>query len=164
MKKMIVVMVVALAAMPVCFAGIQAGKDELQAQGSLQNMSGDVDYRMISAQVIYSHFVRDDLSVGGALRVDMSDPGDDASTSIFMLGRGDYYFAAIEDFVPYAGAHLGLISYDYGDDSATKPALGLQGGVKYFISENVSWNAELDLSLYSGVTLTSLLIGLSYYF
>jgi len=169
MKKLLVVAAGLAAVAQLCFAGVEAGKDELQVQGTLQNVSaGGFDSQMISAQVVYNRFIRDDISVGGALRVDMFDHGEDTSTSIFILGRGDYYFPALEDYVPYAGAHLGIANFDYGEFGSTEFTYGLQGGVKFFISENASVNAELDLSLYSGdgedVTATSLLLGLSHYF
>jgi opacity protein-like surface antigen len=155
------------------FAGTKEGQSEIQVQGSLQNVSyADNDQTELTIQLVYNRFMRDDLSLGCTFRPSLSKSDDTENQQLFLLGRGDYYFTPQTKYVPYAGAHLGLINYtfDSGDSSSSETAFtyGLQGGWKFFISENMSWNLELDLSLYSAededITVTSLLAGMSYYF
>jgi len=168
-------------------AGTQAGKSELRIDGSLQNMSMDSsDSTMLSGQIVYNKFLSDQFSLGAAIRpmiqTQSSDYGDDQTTSfLFLLGRGDFYLTGGESsFVPYIGAHAGVINYEYdmgGDDSTSESVLtyGIQGGGKFFVNENTSFNIELDLSIYSpeteddygdseDVTVTTVLFGYSVYF
>ncbi len=88
--------------------------------------------------------------------------------TIFLSGRADYYFNTGGIYVPYVGAHLGVVRQELMDNKSTEFSYGAQAGVKFFVSENISWNAEVDYSQYKSdedtTKTTSLLAGLSYYF
>jgi len=174
MKKILAVgLILPLFAAASSFAGTKAGQSEVQVQGALQNVSyADNDSSELTVQLVYNKFIRDEVSVGCTFRPTMQKTDDQTTRQLFLLGRGDYYFAAKSTYVPYAGAHLGFINYDRGEYSKTVFTYGLQGGWKFFVSENISWNLELDYSLYSAETdvgskdvkVISALAGMSYYF
>lgn len=161
----------------VAFGGTEAGQTEVQVAGSLQNVDMD-EFSMttLSGQLNINRFLSDNFSLGCALRVSLSEEEDgDKSTSMqtFLLGRGDFYLGTNFDVIPYIGAQIGVINYEYNDDSESTFTYGAHGGFKFFLSENISWNAELDVSVYTqeadygedtDITVTSFLVGMSYYF
>ncbi len=166
------------------WAGTQAGKSELRLDGVFQNMKqDDNNISQLSAQIVYNKFISDQLSLGVAIRpsVQKSDQNNDDSTAsyVFFLGRGDFYLnTGDSSFVPYIGAHAGVINYkvdaDNYNSSETVFTYGGQGGGKYFVSENTSFNVELDVSIYKpdekkssdseDIVATSVLFGYSVYF
>ena len=175
-----ILMVLALSAS----AGTKEGQNELRADGSLALMSvGDSDSTTLSGQLVYNRFIKDNVSIGAAIRPQLSSQdsgsGDsNESTMLFFLGRADYYLAVdgSSPWVPYVGLHAGLINYtsEYGDSSESDTVLtyGLQGGGKYFLAENTSMNLEADFSRYEQesdydseeVDVITFLLGYSYYF
>ena len=188
MKRMLVFVFVAFAFMCTSniLAGTTAGESELRIDGAIQNTSTEYsDTRSISGQLTYNHFLSDQFSIGGSIRpmIQTSDPdnGEETTSSmLFLLGRGDLYLSTDnDDFVPYIGAHAGVINYEFdtgSGDSESESVLtyGIQGGIKMFVSENTSFNIEVDLSIYTpesdnggdedDVTVTSVLFGYSVYF
>jgi len=158
------------------------GQRELQVSGALQQASvDDTDRTMLTGQVVANHFLSDTLSVGVNVRLSVtsqdSDWGDSTDSRLYLLGRGDYYLnlSSQGDLLPYVGAQAGIIRYawedDHDDDSEVTIAYGVHGGVKVFLSENISANLEGDLSFYSQevgeddetVVVKSIFAGLSYY-
>lgn len=183
------------------YAATEAGSTELQIAGSYQRQViswEDDEYgsTTIAAQLTLNKFVTDAFSLGGSVRIsstaddDWTDfAGQDVegatSRTMFLLGRGDFYLAPGANTIPYIGGHAGVISYTWspgaGADEQESSVItyGVQGGLKIFSSESVSWNAELDVSLYEQeededltalgieqptVTVTTLFVGMSYYF
>jgi hypothetical protein len=166
------------------FSGTKEGQNELRADGSLTLISADqYDQSTLSGQIVYNRFIKDNVSIGAAIRPQIStekygDGDTEKSAQLFFLGRGDYYLATdgSSPWVPYLGLHAGFINYTYesGGESDSKTVLtyGLQGGGKYFLTENTSMNVELDFSRYTresdagskDVDVITLLFGYSYYF
>ena len=179
MERFLIAVVALCFVAGVSFGAMEAGNREVQVSGSLQKTDADwYETTTLSGQLNYNYFLSDNVSVGGTVRLSLSkddsdNDGDETSKQLFFLGRGDYYLAGINpDTVPYVGGHLGIINYEYGDDSETVLTYGIHGGLKFFVSERVSWNTELDYTTYtvdtdmddSDVKVISLLLGMSYYF
>jgi hypothetical protein len=182
-------------------AATEAGSTELQIAGSYQRQVIDFEgdeygSTTIGTQLTLNKFVRDSFSLGGTLRITSTSEDDwtdftgtqvEGATErlVFLLGRADFYLAPGANTIPYIGGHAGVISYTWSpgagqeEDESSVITYGVQGGLKIFSSESVSWNAELDVSLYEleedpamtaagiempGVTVTTLYVGMSYYF
>lgn len=157
------------------FAATQAGQSELAFEGLLQSfdMGDDDDSKRSSFNLstTYNYFAMDTLSVGGTFTWQHDGNGTETNW-YFLYARTDYYFAASDTLAPYAGPHLGIIYYKYGDDGEDDSAFlyGLQVGVKYFVQENMSLNVEGTWDLYTvadsdqDVTVLSLKVGFSVYF
>lgn len=117
----------------------------------------------------FSYFPKDFLEAKGNLLIMNMDAGDDDITIFSILGQCNYlFFKANSNIVPYAGVQLGFSGYDFGDEDDTSISYGVQGGAKFFLSEDLSLNAELNYLVTTidpdDVKNTSLLVGLSYYF
>lgn len=187
MRTLILAIVIIALVAPATFAGTQSGSNEIQAQGSFQHvdMGSDNDRTQdtVSFGLVGNRFVTDNLSLGLSLRQSAStqDDGDGNETKrsqTFFQGRVDFYIASQSSVVPYIGAHGGIISYtydsEYSDTSESVFTYGPQAGMKFFVRENVSLNTELDVSIYTpeadesssedDVTVTSLMVGASFYF
>ncbi|HPT16375.1 MAG TPA: hypothetical protein PK388_03745, partial [Kiritimatiellia bacterium] len=133
------------------WAASMEGKSELRLDGSLQNVSTDNgDVQTIAAQIVYNKFLSDQFSLGVAFRPTIQEESPDEGDSttiqnIFFLGRGDFYLATGDSqFVPYGGAHAGVINYTYenggSDESSSVLTYGVQGGGKFFVDEKTSLN------------------------
>jgi hypothetical protein len=201
MKKLALVALAVFLSATGTHAATEAGSTELQIAGSVQRQVIEFDDEeygstTISGQLTLNKFLSDGFSLGGSLRVsstaeddwtDFSGQEVEGATSslVFLLGRGDFYLAPGANVIPYIGGHGGVISYSWSpgggaeEQESSTLTYGLQGGLKIFSSESVSWNAELDLSLYEQeededqaaaqvetptVTVTTLFVGMSYYF
>jgi opacity protein-like surface antigen len=187
MKKMIpYVMIALLFVASSAIAGTEKGYKEIQLQGSFVNTTNsenDDSTSMAMFQGSLNYFLTDWFSLGGSARIDSSvssyeDSSEDTTMStVFFMGNCDLYLGRPESsVVPYIGLRLGIVSYtmesgDY-EDSASEVSMGGHAGLKYFPMENVSCNAEFDITTYeqesdydnTTITNTSLLLGLSYYF
>jgi hypothetical protein len=164
-RSVVVVLVLAAPA----FAGIKAGLNEFNVMGMLSQMSAEgEDMTTTLAMGTYNRFVSDDVSVGATLLLMRSDGGGDSMSALFVQGRGDYYFPIQgSEAVPYAGVHVGMISFSNGEsDSGLE--YGLQGGAKFFVSEKTSLNAELSYTKYDiaevSVNNLQFLVGVSIYY
>jgi opacity protein-like surface antigen len=162
MKKLaLVTAVVAMCAVSgvVARAGVEQGMNEVSVLGDLHLLSQNEDSRATaSAAVTYNRYVMDNVSVGADLKfisaqvyTGENDAFSEDVTEIYVMGRSDYYFMPESDMVPYVGLRLGLVDYMMGSDSWATFAYGAQGGMKWFVVENVSVNLELS---YTAFTLT----------
>jgi len=187
MKKVaILVVVIMMAITHAAFAGTEAGDKEIQVQGTVSNTTNSVNDDSTSTstiQVSFNYFFSPNISIGGTYRgtgsKDEPESGDSSiSTQTFLLARGDLYLgSATSQVMPYIGGQIGQISWtdERGDEeySDSVGTYGFHGGIKIFAGENVSWNLELDRTIYEyepdfGETIElivdSFFAGFSYYF
>ena len=169
-------------------AGTQAGKKEIQIQGSL-TMSGNSENKdrdtTLMGQIGLNYFLAPQFSFGLASVISstLSQPehGDETKfTLLFLMLRADVYLTSGEgSVVPYIGGQAGgvsVVSQSGGGDTQTSTgtAYGGHAGLKIFPTENTSWNVEGAATMYksdagggsSSATRHeyALLVGFSYYF
>jgi len=150
------------------FAKIQKleGQKAISANANLNwvDSGGDTyDYQILTLG--FSYFPKDFLEAKGTLMIMNSDD----YTAYSVLAQCNYnFFKPNTVVVPYAGVQLGFSGYDAGGYDDTSISYGLQGGAKYFLSEDLSLNGELNYLVTTvdpdDVKVTSILFGLSYYF
>jgi hypothetical protein len=153
------------------FAKIQKleGQKAISANANLQWIdSGDSDTGNRTLTFGFSYFPKDFLEAKGTLFIVNIDTGDDDGTIYSLAAQCNYlFFKPNTVLVPYAGIQLGFSGYDFGD-SDTAASYGAQCGVKYFVSEDLSMNGELNYLVTNidpdDVKATSILFGLAYYF
>lgn len=92
----------------------------------------------------YGYFVDDYIELGGLV----SYLNNDFTSSGSIGGFGEYNFETETAVIPFAGSQLRLIysSFDIAgvdDDSTMALALGIYGGVKYFIYDNLAVSARM---------------------
>ena len=161
-----------IASVSTSFAKIQKleGQKAISANANLQwidtgdNTSGN---RILT--VGFSYFPKDFLEAKGNLMIMNVEAGDEDATIYSVMGQCNYnFFKPNTTVVPYAGIQLGFSGYDAGGTDDTSVSYGLQGGAKYFLSENLSLNGELNYLVTTidpdDVKSTSLLVGMAYYF
>lgn len=183
--------------------GIQKGASEFSASGSIDKISTKSEYSYMghsmgsskessngaTVNLGYSYFLTDQISAGANLMVNGTktkyDDGatiSDTTTGIDLNAKYHFIFSKGQTVVPYLGLQGGWLemstkSKDYGSASGSAGSYGGMGGVKFFITENVSFNTELNYrkynvtfdygSLFEGkdkINDLKLLFGLSYYF
>ena len=167
-------------------AGTEAGDKEIQLQGSFSkntNSENDNEISTSTVQISFNYFLGSNFSIGGTWRgsSSLSEPengSNSEATQNFLLGRADLYLgSSTSKIMPYIGAQAGQISYtsesEGEKDSDSVATYGFHGGIKIFAGENVSWNLELDRTIYEyepdgGDTIEqyvdSFFAGFSYYF
>jgi len=188
MKKIAFFMVVAMMVMTsFAMAGTEAGNKEVQVQGShsiLTNSESESETYTTNMQISLNYFFTSWFSIGGTWRgsgtISRPESGEESeTTSNFLLVRGDFYLGKpTSKAVVYFGGQVGQSMYYYqsgqNSNSGSTAAFGIHGGLKFFATENTSWNLEIDSTEYtpevetSGpnitYTNTSLMAGFSYYF
>ena len=121
-----------------------------------------------SLDVRYLPYLNRNVQVGGALTYNHSSGGYTA-TAFNLIANYNFIpqgETAVSRTVPYAGAAIGTSHVKVsGGSSDTVSDWGLQGGVKQFISNDVSLFAELNYRKYNkgNGNQTLLLIGLNTY-
>lgn len=117
-------------------------------------------------------FTTNQLQFGAALMQQTVSTDTEDSGAQFLEGFVKFHFNPDTDTVPYVGAVLGTVTVYSGNDSASGMTWGAMAGVKFFVSEDLSVNAEYNIRNftisfgdveYTSTTGTALL-GLSYYF
>jgi len=175
MKPFMILAVVCLflaAAATTSFAKIEKleGQKAISANANLQWMdTGGADSASRILTVGFSYFPKDFLETKGNLAIMNMEVAGEDGTIYSLLGQVNYnFFRPSSLIVPYAGVQLGFSGYDIGDFDDTAFSFGLQGGAKFFVSEDLSINGELNYMVTTtdpdDVKTTSLLVGLSYYF
>lgn len=195
MKKFVVVMCMLAVTFFICSnaesagAGIGQGSSELGVFGSLSHQTmnikeeGDTDKittNVLMGVVNYGYFLTDKVQLGGTVLYMGTNSKDGGEDSLHIWGLdlvGKYHFYSKgQSVVPYMGIQAGILNIgfkgDEYDDSSTSFSYGAMGGLKYFITENTSFNTELNYRRYkmdfedSKATINnlSLLIGFSVYF
>lgn len=170
-------------------AGIHQGSSELVFQGSLgyTNAStsgggGDLNTKAADYQVGYGYFITDAIQLGafhtGRYQLQSASGQSDNKFSNFGLDLSAKYhfYSKGATLVPYLGLQGGVVnvSIDSGGSSSSSNnfSYGGMGGLKFFFSENFSFNTELNYRRYkntfSNVDVTNddfrLFLGFSYYF
>ena len=177
-------------------AGIQKGASEISANGSLSRLVYKVTVEDTKAKdttngaavrLGYSYFLTDQVSAGANLMINGNkDKYDDGTTSsdltagIDLNAKYHFIFSKGQTVVPYLGLQGGWINMAIKSEgesaSGSAGSYGGMGGVKFFITENVSFNTELNYRKYtvgftyglaevtSKINDVKLLFGLSYYF
>jgi hypothetical protein len=184
MKKLSIVvaasLLVALAG-STCFAAVNAGENEVSISGSyrsvkMEGSSDTTDTTFIRGGM--GHYLSDNFSIGGDLMYINSSSGTASSDSTTLVANVNarFYLAPKSTVIPYIGAQLGYQGTDSGPYTLTGYNYGAMGGIKFFMSENASFDVELNYSKAtveaSGAgssgssTSTTLagLFGLTYYF
>lgn len=185
-------------------AGIQKGASEFTASGSIDRVTTTSEWSYgrysgsskessngATVNLGYSYFLTDQISAGANLMVNGTKTKEDygttttttkdVTTGIDLNAKYHFIFSKSQTVVPYLGLQGGWIEMTTkstdGSASASAPSYGGMGGVKFFITENVSFNTELNYRKYnvtydfgplieakSNINDLKLLFGLSYYF
>lgn len=182
MKRILIAAGLVLALSTSAFA-LSKGQSELNVYLSLGSTTTTPDGgdsstdTNFNTRIGYGYFFTDSLSVGADVDYSYDKPevGDESNT-LYALVTAKYHFAPKNVVVPYVGLQLGGFASEQGNMSTDGVAYGALGGVKFFLTENASLNAELNalgmtVSASGGgfsydATMTNIkgLIGLSYYF
>jgi opacity protein-like surface antigen len=163
MKKlalMAAVIVMCAGSAVVARAGVAQGMNEVSVLGDVNRVTdksgGDSESKAyVSLDLGYNRFLTDALSVGASLDYSTTQINSkfDDTTTIYLLAHSDYHFMPDAAAVPYAGLRLGAVNYTLGSDSTeystTTIAYGLEGGVKWFVVENVALKAELSYTMFT---------------
>ncbi len=145
------------------------GKQFVSVYGNINNSSADVDIVMMMIGGTFGMFFTDNMEVNGTLVLMGVDADGEEATMYSILGRCNYnFYKSGLTYIPYAGGTLGFTSVEFGSESDSSLSYGVQGGIKYFMSEETSFNFELGY-LHSEIEssdVDSLIFsfGISYYF
>lgn len=161
----------------ISFAAVNAGENEVSISGSIMSTKMDGVNDTVDSTIIrggMGHYLTDNISLGGDLTYINTSSGSFDSTTFVANINGRFYFLPKETIVPYVGAQLGYLSSESGSSTSTGYNYGAMAGIKFFMSENASFDAELnyrkDTLSASGSskdieqTTTAGLFGLTYYF
>ncbi|MFZ5570365.1 MAG: outer membrane beta-barrel protein [Thermodesulfobacteriota bacterium] len=153
------------------------GRKAITANASYQITSvenQDDDSKTSMATLGFSYYPKNFLETKLAM-LGMKVESGDFDTTIYSLA-GVVNFNLFKPgwvAVPYIGGQLGISGYDAGEYDDTALSYGGQGGVKFFLSEDLSLNVELNYLMTTvdagegeelDVDNTSVLLGFSYYF
>lgn len=161
-------------------ARLEQGTQELGVQGNL-DLDAQDDFEL-NLDLTYGRFIRDDWQVGAK-----SGIGATGSVLNFDLGLfTEYNFNNTSNWVPYVGASAGLASANFDFDNNIKDTadvdfedvtalnIGLSGGIKYFVNDNVAIAGEINYNIatddinFDGDELsdsaTNIMIGTRFYF
>lgn len=171
MRKIVVAVLSCLLVFDVSavLAGTKSGDSEIGVQMSYQNMSaGDIDGDVMIIAGKFAYFLTDAISLGGTTAGVAFSSGDTDVTSVTLELEPNYHFNTASNVVPYAGVHTGMAIVDYGDGSNSEIDYGLQGGMKFFLSESTAFDTQLRFTRYSvddtDVDVKEIRIGLNIYF
>jgi opacity protein-like surface antigen len=185
----LIILLTLILIVPFANAGTEQGATEIQVQGSFTsttNSDNDNKTTTSAGQLSINYFLTDWLSIGGSGRLsgsktdyEDSSVSDSTNTTTFLMLNSDLYLGGpTKTFIPYVGVRLGIANTEFesggNDNSSSTASYGGHIGLKYFPSENVSWNLEFDVTKYTPeaeegedeitTTNSALLLGFSYYF
>jgi len=172
MKRIMILGIVCVMLMvipSIVIAQTQAGQREVTMAGTLTKT--EVEGESVTMTMLmggYGYFISDTTAVGVNTMLMRIDAGDDGATNLLFLDPFvKYHFATESTIVPYVGAHAGFMIFS-NDVSETAFSCGVYGGVKNYLTENVSVFAQLDLSRYTiesiDINQTQITVGYSYAF
>jgi hypothetical protein len=139
------------------FTCVGLGYGDISLREGQQNASldGHLDVDSVVGTEIalragYGQYVRDLIEVGG--QVEFAD--NDFVTRYAISAYGEYNWDLDYFWVPFAGASLGLGGVDSFDGSGDGVGLelGLRGGAKYFLLDNIALTGSLGIGLSTGDT------------
>ena len=141
MRKLSLLAAAALAALSVQAGPLKQDTQELRLSGAFDpETSGGTLFR---ASAAYGYFVVDNLEIGGQLRF----ADDDLSTSFGLGPFVEYDFDNGSQVIPFVGASLEYGHGEVGDISSDALVLGGNGGVRFFLTENVAISGRFSLDL-----------------
>lgn len=166
---------------------IGAGSNEAFGQINLRSTSskpdgGGTTSTSESTSIVagYGRFVTDQLQLGFSFMGSLSKQGsssDTTGTTGVDLFVKYHFMSKGQIFVPYLGIQGGYMNSDQGkNSSASAGSYGAMGGFKYFLTENLALNTELNYRRYqmefgsgsfkskSTTDDMQLLLGFAYYF
>ncbi|GAB4456786.1 MAG: hypothetical protein OHK0029_15380 [Armatimonadaceae bacterium] len=111
------------------------GTREIGLSGNL-NFQPNNDYDILGS---YGPFLNRNLQVGGQLGILRTDELTDFQYAAF----ANYHFPGRTAVLPFIGVTVGGTTQRISGNTDTAFSLGLQGGVKYFLSENVAISPRL---------------------
>lgn len=192
MKKFLAVMCMLAVTLLYCSSaeavepGIGEGTSELGAMAAITSLSGKAQGNKFTSNTTiglaqYGYFITDHIQLGGSVLYmgNTAKTNDEKSTSdaIGIDLNGKYHFYSKgQTVVPYLGVQAGYLdlSAKSDGDSASGSAFsyGGMGGLKFFITEKISFNTELNYRRYkmsiesikANVNQLTLLLGFSVYF
>ncbi|MCL4456718.1 MAG: porin family protein [Nitrospirae bacterium] len=168
MKKFLAIMCILTAVLFYCSgaeaveAGISEGTSELGTMAAISSLSGKAQGSKFTSTTTlglaqYGYFITDHIQLGGSVLYmgQTSKTADEKSTSdatgIDLYGKYHFYSKG-QSVVPYLGVQAGYldISAKSDGDSASGDAFsyGGMGGLKFFITEKISFNTELNYRRY----------------
>jgi opacity protein-like surface antigen len=161
---------IALLAAPAS-AAVKEGDKEISVYGSYQTIKVDLPdtpaINVITTQLSGGFFVSNAAQVGGSW-IQQSTSNGETFTIRTIGGFFKYHFNTQATTVPYVGAQVGQSTVEALGESESATSYGPLGGIKFFLSENLSINPEASMTftkiLDVNVTITTLQIGMSYYF
>lgn len=144
-----------------------AGSKAVSAMLSLQTVSqsdmDDVTMAMLIGSLGY--FFSDNFELNGSIMRIVAESSGMETTMTDVSAVFNYNIILGSTFyVPYAGLNLGMAIQDVAGESETDVSYGGQGGVKCFLSEDLSLNTELRLTQTADQTTVQLFVGFSFYF
>jgi hypothetical protein len=151
-------------------AAIKEGAKEVSAFAALSTTDpevGDSTTQLI-LQFAGGVFLDPQKQVGGSFtQISVESEGFDATIRV-IAGFFKFHVNPEQDVVPYVGAQAGMTFIEAGPFSDSAFSYGGMAGAKFFVSEDLSYNAELNLLMTTiddqDYTQTTLQVGMSYYF
>ena len=157
------------------------GKGSLAASLSYQHQEtsfGDSDSETDTTSLMGSlgYFLSDHLEVNFAPMIMILDPdqGDKYTLYSYFGNLKVNFYQKGWIAVPYVGVQAGVTGYESGDDDDSSFSYGALGGIKLFVTEDVSLNLELnylhttfdadDGGDDTDLDVTSFFVGFSWYF
>jgi opacity protein-like surface antigen len=155
------------------------GKGSLAGLVSFQNLEYsngyDSEIDMTNIQAAIGHFFTDNLEVNFAPMIMRIEPegADDVLLYNYFVNLKYNFYQEGATTIPYLGVQTGITGYEAAGDDDSDLSYGAMGGVKFFVSEEVSVNLELnylkttfdaDVGGDIDLDVTSLFVGLSWYF
>ena len=121
------------------------GVQEVQTEGRIDFDSGRGT--LIDLTLGYGIFIQDYIEIGGRVSV----ARDDEATAFGIAGFAEYNIDNGTWMIPFVGGSVGYETFDdnfYGDDAGL--ILGIYGGAKYFLREDVAITGTLNVEFGSG--------------
>lgn len=167
------------------WAGTKEGDKEVSAAISISSSSASaegttVDTTTSSILGSFGYFTTKNVQLGGTIFNTESSSTSGGSTvelgTSFLEAFVKYHFNPDTTTVPYIGALLGTVSIKVSTGDTTETGsgttIGAMAGIKFFMSEDLSINAEYNIRNYTvsiggldlSTTTGTALLGLSYYF
>ena len=151
-------------------AAIKEGTKEVSAFAALSTTDpevGDSTTQLI-LQFAGGVFTTPNNQVGGSFTQITAESGGFDATIRIIGGFFKYHVNPDQDTVPYLGAQAGMTFIEAGEFSDSAFSYGGMAGAKFFVSEDLSYNAELNLLITTiddqDYTQTTFQVGMSYYF
>jgi len=156
-------------------AGTEAGKFELTASvaDTAEVVGNNSGLNSVDATLGFGYFLTSAIEVKGNVIGVWSTGKGSSNTLLYFLVGPDYNFnlGADSKLVPYVGAYGGGVYYGPSSGSSSFfPAFDAHLGLKYFVTERTSINAQVSYQEYFGNSTTGDVgsvitsIGISYFF